>query len=371
MLPRKTLLLLSKFVSRLMDVFRILPKNQALFKCFPDFEDQSFSMILELTKQSIPIFLISDSNQMPNHWREETLGVKLIKSQSLLSFFYAKTSKYIFHTHGFIFSESISREQVVVNLWHGIPLKKIGIEVGHEMPNSTFSLITSTSKSFLMERTYSNLKKKPVFINFGLPRLDLLKPISQSSKVHPKKIIWAPTHRDESISEILTNRFVNNIWLGMTMSQLIQLDKFFLDRGISVELLLHPMFRGTVPVDLSAIYPSPFDRNSQSLYRYINNFDALMTDFSSISIDYLVTRKPLYIFAPGLESYEKSRGLFGDLETLLGIQVLKDVDSLMKEMDTDNYDFLRLEKALNDWHDYRQNDRASKIWQRISEVSIN
>lgn len=371
MLSRKTTLLVSKFVSRLIDVFQILPRNRALFKCFPDFEDQAFSMILELTKQSIPVFLISDRYQIPNHWREETLRVKLIKPQSLMSFFYAKTSKYIFHTHGFIFSESISREQVVVNLWHGIPLKKIGIEVGFEMPNSTFSLITSTSKSFLMERAYSNEKKKPVFINFGLPRLDLLKSISQSDKVCRNKIIWMPTHRDVVISEIPTNGFVNNLWLGMTISQLMQLDKSFLERGISVELLLHPMFGGTVPVDLSAIYPSSFDRNSQSLYRYINNFDALMTDYSSISIDYLVTRKPLYIFAPDLESYEKSRGLFGDLEALLGIQVLKDIDSLMKEIDTDNYDFLRLERALNDWHDYRQNDRASKIWQRISEVSIN
>ena len=354
-----------------MDYFRILPRNRALFTSFPDFDDQTFSMILELTKQSIPTFLISDSRQIPNHWREENLRVNLIKRKSVQSFFYAKTSKYIFHTHGFIFSESISREQVVINLWHGIPLKKIGIEIGNEMPNSTFSLVSSTSKSFVMDRAYSNLKRKPAFINFGLPRLDLLKPINPVSKIHRSKIIWMPTYRNSVIGEIRADGFVNDLGLGMTISQLIQLDKFFLETGISVELLLHPMSGGTVPDNLAAIHLSSFDRKSQSLYRYINNFDALMTDYSSISIDYLVTGKPLYIFAPDFNLYEKSRGLFGDLETLLGIQVLKDIDSLMKEISTDNYDFLRLARALNDWHDYRQNDRASKIWQHILGESIS
>lgn len=49
-------------------------------------------MILELTKESISAFLISDSSQMPNHWREENLGVDLIIRNSMLSFFTPKHS---------------------------------------------------------------------------------------------------------------------------------------------------------------------------------------------------------------------------------------------------------------------------------------
>jgi CDP-glycerol glycerophosphotransferase (TagB/SpsB family) len=353
-----------------MDYFRILPRNRALFNCFPDFEDQTFSMILELTKQSIPTFLISESLTVPNHWIEENLNVKLIKRNSVRSFFYAKTSKYIFHTHGFIFSESISRKQVVIGLWHGIPLKKIGIEIGNKMPNSTFSLISSSSKAFLMERAYSKLEKKPIFINFGLPRLDLLKTMNQESKIRDGKLLWMPTYRNSIIGEIRADGFVNDLGLGMNNPELILLDKFFLDKGIYVELLLHPMSGASVPDELSAIHLSSFDRKSQSLYRFINNFDGLITDYSSIAIDFLVTKKPLYIFTPDYEIYEKSRGFFGDFEKLLGINVSKNIAGLMKELNKESYDFTRLEKALTDWHDYHQNDRAEKIWQQISEYIL-
>lgn len=33
----------------------------------------------------------------------------------------------------------------------------------------------------------------------------------------------------------------------------------------------------------------------------------------------------------------------------------KNIDSLMKEKDAENYEFLNLERELNDWNDYRQN----------------
>ena len=370
MLSRDLSLLISKSFSRLMDYFRILPRNRAFFTCFPDFEDQTFSMILELTKQSIPTILISDSPRMPNYWKEENLQVKLVKRKSIKSFFYAKTSKYIFHTHGFIFSESVSNEQVVTSLWHGIPLKKIGVEIGNEMPNSTFGLISSTSKSFLMERAYSNLKRKPEFINFGLPRLDLLENTNQEGKVRGNNFVWMPTYRSSVVGEIRDDGFVNDLGLGMTISQLMQLDALFLKRGISVELVLHPMSGATVPVELSAIRLSSFDRKVKSLYRYINSFDALITDYSSVSIDFLVTGKPLYIFAPDFEEYEKSRGFFDNFEILLGIRVSKDTASLMIELDKETYDFQRLEKALKNWHDYNRNDRSRKIWQHISKGSL-
>ncbi len=327
-------------------------------------------MIMELTKQEIPIILMSDSLKLPGYWEEENLKVKLVKRKSVKSFYYAKTSKYIFHTHGFIFSESITSEQIVISLWHGMPLKKIGVEIGNQMPKSTFSLTSSSSKSYLMKRAYSTSMKMPIFLNFGLPRLDLLGNASRERTVSRNKIIWMPTYRNSVVGEIRDDGLVNDLGLGMTISELTQLDEFLFKNQISFELLLHPMSGAKLPVELTAIKLSSFDRKSQSLYRYINNFDALVTDYSSVSIDFLVTGKPLYIFAPDFMIYEKSRGFFGDFEKLLGLQVSKDIEGLIKELKKEFYDFPRLAKIANEWHDYKQDDRAEKIWQHVSNEML-
>lgn len=368
MFSRTFSLFVSKSISRLLDILRIQPKKRALFTCFPDFEDQTFSMILELTKQSVPVVLLSDSLEMPVHWKKENLLIKIIKRNSAISFFYAKTSKYIFHTHGFIFSESTSHKQIVISLWHGIPLKKIGKELGNEMPRSKFGLVSSVSTSFLMKRAYSTPKKMPLLLNYGLPRLDLLENGNQGNRETGTRFIWMPTYRNSVIGEIRDDGLVGDLGLGMPISQLSKLDEYFFSSGISVEILLHPMSGATIPTELSAIHVSNFDRNSESLYRHLNNFDALITDYSSVSIDFLVTGKPIYILAPDFELYEKTRGFFEDFETLLGIRVSKNIDDFIAELDKGIYDFQRLEKALNKWHDYKKNDRARKIWESVSKI---
>ena len=362
---RRITLMTSSLLSILIDFLNIQPQLVALFTSFPDYDDHTFAMILELQKDAIPIILVCDNFDIPTHWSEENIKLTLVKRNSLKSLYHAKRSQYIFHTHGFSLTESISRKQKVTSLWHGIPLKRIGQEIGNKMPQSTFGLVTSSATSFLMKRAYSESQNLPIFLNFGLPRLDLLRNNITKEPYSLVNFIWMPTYRKSVVGEIREDGFVNDLGIGMTADQLQVLDKGLQTRGISVELLLHPMSGSKIPLELTSIKLSQLDRKKESLYRYINKFDALITDYSSISVDYLITQKPLYILAPDYEEYAASRGLFDELENLLGLTIFKNVEDFLQVLDLKHDPVQELKGAFLKWHDYQGDERARNIWKAV------
>lgn len=61
--------------------------------------------------------------------------------------------------------------------------------------------------------------------------------------------------------------------------------------------------------------------------------DALITDYSSILVDYVVTGRPVLLLAPDLEDYRRSRGLYVDYEWLSGGAWSTDWDQLLTRLE--------------------------------------
>ena len=321
-------------------------------------------MAMELSKAKVPLVVLYNGiKEVPTPWCLDKHNLKHVRKNSVKAIYHAKRSKYIFYTHGYILSESKSKEQVIVNLWHGIPLKKIGFELGNKMPTSDYVLATSRETAFLMEQTYSPIGVIPEMLYYGLPRLDLLK--LKTSTVTGTNFVWMPTFRSSKIGNIQYDGYVDSIGIGMSETDLQKLDAGLAQLGINVELLLHPMANANIPKGLSAIRESGFRRNEESLYCYLNGFDALITDYSSISIDFLVTQKPIYLLTLDYAEYSDSRGLFGNLEVLLGLPVFKTIQEFLVVLEQPRKDMPQLKNALNKWHDYKGNERSRHIWERV------
>jgi glycosyltransferase involved in cell wall biosynthesis/CDP-glycerol glycerophosphotransferase (TagB/SpsB family) len=52
--------------------------------------------------------------------------------------------------------------------------------------------------------------------------------------------------------------------------------------------------------------------------RVLNAFDVLITDYSAIAMDYSLLQRPILFFAPDLEAYQSSRGLYENYEAFTG-----------------------------------------------------
>jgi CDP-glycerol glycerophosphotransferase len=61
--------------------------------------------------------------------------------------------------------------------------------------------------------------------------------------------------------------------------------------------------------------------------------DALVTDYSSMAVDYVVTGKPLLLLAPDLESYRRTRGLYVDYAWLAGGSWSTDWDQVLDRLE--------------------------------------
>ncbi|PZQ44226.1 MAG: glycosyl/glycerophosphate transferase, partial [Phenylobacterium zucineum] len=61
--------------------------------------------------------------------------------------------------------------------------------------------------------------------------------------------------------------------------------------------------------------------------------DVLVTDYSSMLVDYVATGRPLLLLAPDLDSYRASRGLYLDYEWLSGGSWSADWDQLLDRLE--------------------------------------
>ena len=97
--------------------------------------------------------------------------------------------------------------------------------------------------------------------------------------------------------------------------------------------------------------------------------DAGITDYSSWAYDYLLTRRPLLLYAPDLEKYEGGRGFYYPLETT-PFPISENNAQLQKsilELDTDKYladceTFLRSKGCVEDGH------AAERVVDKITEL---
>lgn len=116
---------------------------------------------------------------------------------------YFMKAKYAFYCFG-KYPIKPSKKQTVVNLWHGMPLKKIGnMESGLEkIDYNFFTDIVSTSELFnpILMKSF-NCNEKQVIIT-GQPRNDEMfkeNPIMDGAvrRGADKVILWLPTYRNE------------------------------------------------------------------------------------------------------------------------------------------------------------------------------
>ena len=357
---------ISKGLALCIDFLRIKPATKAILESFPDFDDQIFAVALTISKKKIPIIVLSNHiKTIPKHWIDEDLNIKLVKKASFRAFYFSKICKYIFITHGSFLFRNTSKKQIVVNLWHGVPLKKIGYPIGKAMPKSKYILATSNKMAFLVTGAYSPHELVPTVLPYGLPRTDLLEPKAFSNSSY-SKLLWMPTYRKSSIGEIHKDGFIDDLGIGLSIESLRKFDSGLRKLGIKVELLLHPMADALLPDSFDSIEISKFDRKEGSLYRYINFFDGLITDYSSVSIDYLITQKPIYLFAPDYNDYVNTRGLNGKLELLLELPVNKSTEELLSSLNSPEDLSEKLEAAFEKWYEYKGNDRSNLIWDAIN-----
>jgi CDP-glycerol glycerophosphotransferase (TagB/SpsB family) len=232
-------------------------------------------------------------------------------------------SKYVFFTHGLFGGSRISKQHCVVNLWHGMPLKKIGLLGNTEVvQNSKYAIATSIFYQEIMASALGVEKQNVLIV--GQPRNDLmfknnncLEKLGLLNNKGDKIILWTPTFRQSVIGDIRVDGLSTNDFPVIKSSELVKLNEFLSSIKSFMIIKLHPMDILNNNVfnnysNIRIIKKDELEFYNCQLYSLLGKIDILLTDFSSIYIDYLLLNRPIGFVVDDLSEYSNSRGFIFD-----------------------------------------------------------
>ncbi len=238
---------------------------------------------------------------------EYPTNVKFVgKLQGLLNFF---ISGLVFYSFG-KYPIYPARDQKVVNLWHGMPLKCVGnMREGYEEDTyDYFTHMISTAELFnpILEKSFS-CKSEQILLT-GQPRCDKLF-VTKSEKRNI--ILWMPTYRQ---STVLGEKETDGGWIPLleNPSQWECLDAELANLGLELWIKPHPLqnMPSQLPVcaHIRIISMEELQSRGQEVWDLFPESVALITDYSSVSFDYLLLDRPIAYVTQDMKDYGASRG---------------------------------------------------------------
>ncbi|WP_251392335.1 CDP-glycerol glycerophosphotransferase family protein [Mediterraneibacter agrestimuris] len=247
--------------------------------------------------------------------------------QKIRYFYHLRTAKYLFFTDAMYWTRFCTEEQIRVNLWHGNGFKAKKNKNGAAL-DAYFDYTTVSGPLYLkLHEKYLGCSINKIF-DTGLAKEDLLfmppeKGLDEILGIPKagKYIFWLPTFR-VTVQELQSlNEYEIESETGLpvltTMARVEELNSLLRELDIFLIIKLHPVQENSVvtKLDLSNIRVLTHIDISQTSYQ-INNLlavsDALISDFSSVAVDYILRDKPLAFVLEDEELYKKSRGFVFD-----------------------------------------------------------
>lgn len=306
--------------------FVIKPKKVLVFTSFPDFADNPYALYLYLIKNQRydeykKVWIISNPRQEIIDKIREIDNRTIISSYTLKNWYYVLMSRYIFSSHNAYSYLHFHQNDKLMNLWHGLGIKKIGYDNG-ETPSTFYgnSVYTLATSPFFIECMSSafRIPKEHVLLT-GLPRNDLLfENSARFAKIlngnqYNSVGIWMPTFRqtsDGNLNDAPMNKGAINYWNPLILEEI---NDFLIKTNNFLILKLHPA-DSLQKTELGKYSNLCILRNedlpARELYPLIGKTDYLISDYSSVFVDYMTLKKPMGFLQNDTETYKEGRALY-------------------------------------------------------------
>lgn len=288
------------------------------------------------------IWLINNTDQ-----NRKAANVKFVKEtyryagcRTLLAYYYARTARIILFTHAFQWIGRFDRDQVFINLWHGC-----GYKAKKGRGDISFDYCLVPGDLFIDTKAEFFSCKREKILPLGYPRYDWLLNTSICKKQILDKLGWSPGKK--IVFWMPTFRRCESVWLnedtltgelGLPIIQ-NQQELFWLDQLCSELLIILVIKQHHLQKDyrlnkealkaISFISDGILAYHNLELYQILPHTDALITDYSSVAIDYLLLDKPIGFTLDDFNQYQHSRGfVFDEPRTYMPGKHIYDRDDL-------------------------------------------
>lgn len=197
-----------------------------------------------------------------------------------------------------------------------------------------------------------------------------------------KLIVWMPTFRNHKNGNNSENKTDIHFSFGVptieTEKQINKLNKLLVEKNAKLIIKLHPAEDTSKlnNLDLSNIIivkdNSIFEKEKLTVYHLLSVADALITDYSSIYYDYLLTDKPIGLAIPDIKEYSSHVELaFDNFEENVAGEYIYKFDDLIKFIKNviDNNDITyekRMEKKKL-YHNYSDGKSSKRVLEILTD----
>lgn len=295
-----------------------MPKsNSAVIHTFPDLEDSVFPVSNILLAEGITVNVLTHARRplRPNQLPKE---VNLFWKYSPRAFSAYFRARFVFFTHSLFLSPAPVDQMVVINLWHGMPIKHIGVDVeGVFKPRFDLTFATSETFKTILSRAF-NVPESSVVIARPPRTFSLLHCARDTG---PAFVAWLPTYR-RSVTG--ASRADGRTVEPFDREQVRRLYEAVDSAGLALYAKLHPMadpsdLKDFEALGISVITDEDLRQMGTSTYQWLANSTALITDYSSVAVDWIFTMKPLFFLQDDQNEYAKTRGFYFDFADLCAI----------------------------------------------------
>ena len=208
-------------------------------------------------------------------------------------------------------------------LSHGSPIKNTR-EFYNCSPDTDYALCQSEFWRPI-ESAGLNLPEERFVIN-GLPRNDALftSDVSMTSLFgdqHKKVVVWYPTYRQHKDKSNVRETESSSLPIIHNAAAAKKISEIAARYGVLIVVKPHPaqdlsLIKALNLDHLKLIYDDFFVQHGITPYMFLGKTDALITDYSSVIFDYLLTGKPIALAQEDYEEYEKKVGFAIDMNLL-------------------------------------------------------
>ena len=248
------------------------------------------------------------------------------------AFYYGATAGYFFYSHNSADLNRFHRKgQITVNLWHGCGYKGASLDnknIPHSATMSAFDYCLVPGQVFARSKSECWNWPKEKILCMGYPRYDWMldpgndrKEILKKLGFHTDPDTKVDTEVNNYICEANSNECSygeNEISLPYQLpgieepGQMDQLDQHCGSKNILLLIKKHPLQTGWEQADryknIRYVTEEMLADTDIVLYRLLGVCDGLISDYSSVAVDYMLLGRPMAFVLTDLPAYGQLRG---------------------------------------------------------------
>lgn len=291
-----------------------------------DFDESSYALYCYLQQKGKYefVWMVEDPKAFKGYpnTKFESRYHKIVKIRA--DYYYAR-AQFSFYTHMTSSVPFNRKGQTKVFIGHGCAIK--GKKGENIVKWNDFDYGIAIGKGAI--ETQAQYVGCPVekLVPLGLPRNDLLIKHTGDGIENPfvigkdfnKVILWMPTFRESTYKSLSETHCATDTGLPLydSKEKVSKLNAFLRENHCAVILKIHRLqkqkelfkqhFSNIIIIDNKDV-----EHIGKQLYEVIGYSDALLTDYSSVSIDYLLIDKPIGYILSDVNSYTEDRGFTTD-----------------------------------------------------------